>query len=185
MESRTRALSDAPVHHAQGLYTGKMRVVALALIISSFALRAEFLRVHLEISQMDCATCITSLEIGFRKMKGVEKVSVSSGKGAEFDLQPGNRITLERLRDTVKGIGFTPTDANVSVKGKVITGDGQWRFEVTGIQKTYSLSAPNDAMIEKLKAADGRVITLTGISPAPPDPRTIPSIKVTSFVETP
>lgn len=145
--------------------------------------QAEFLDVKLQIDRMDCATCLKSLELGLKKLKGVEKVAVNPEFGAEFTLQKANRLTLEQLRDTVKNVGFPPGLATVIVRGKPITSEGRWRFEVDGLGKVYNLSSQDEAVIAQLNKASGSIITVRASSPAPPDPRTTPSINVLSIVE--
>lgn len=145
-------------------------------------MRAEFLQVRLEVAKMDCATCVQSMESGLKRIKGVEKVEVAVN-AVSFTLQPGNKITLERLRDQIKGVGFTPGTAEVVVKGKPVTNEGQWRFEVDLLGKTYNLAAKLGETIQTLRAKDGAVITVKASSPAPPDPRTIPSLDVEAVVE--
>lgn len=163
-------------------YTGGMRLVLL-LLLAAASLPAEFLQVRIEISNMDCVTCVQSLETGLRKIKGVEKVVVGPQNSAEFIMKPGNTVTLERLRDTIKGVGFTPNAAHVVVKGKPVTAAGQWRFEVDGIAKTYNLSVPSNDTIREIRVRDGQTVTVRGVSPPPPDPRTMPSLDVSSLVE--
>ena len=163
-------------------YTVFMRLLAL-LVLAAASLPAEFLRVRMEIANMDCLTCVQSLEMGLKKIRGVEKVTVGPQNSAEFILQPGNKVTLERLRDAIKGVGFTPNTAHVTVKGKPVTGEGQWRFEVDGIAKVYNLSAPHNDTILAIRGRDGQTITVKAASAPPPDPRTMPSLVVESVVD--
>lgn len=157
--------------------------MVLLLLLAAASLPAEFLHVRMEISNMDCLTCVQTLELGLKKIRGVEKVTVGPQNNAEFALVPGNKLTLERLRDVIKGVGFTPRSAFVVVKGKPVTAEGQWRFEVDGIAKTYNLSAPNNDTIRAIRARDGQLITVKGVSAPPPDPRTMPSLEIDSVVE--
>lgn len=159
-----------------------MRLVLL-LLLAAASLPAEFLQVRMEISNMDCLTCVQSLEMGLKKIKGVEKVVVGPQNSADFTMQPGNKVTLERLRDAIKGVGFTPNTAHVVVKGKPVTAAGQWRFEVDGIAKTYNLAVPSNDAIREIRAHDGESITVRGVSPPPPDPRTMPSLEVIALVD--
>ncbi|MFN0102747.1 MAG: heavy-metal-associated domain-containing protein [Bryobacteraceae bacterium] len=159
-----------------------MRLVPLLLLAAS-SLSAEFLQARIEIGNMDCVTCVQSLEMGLKKIRGVEKVTVGPQNSADFVLQPGNKVTLERLRDAIKGVGFTPNTAHVIVRGKPVTAEGQWRFEVDGIAKTYNLSTPSNDTVRAIRARDGQVITVKAVSPPPPDPRTMPSLAVDSVVE--
>src|SRR5258708_17493935 len=153
-------------------------ILLLALLLP---LRAEFLYVKLDVRNMDCATCLKSLEIGMKKTKGVEKVTVPPENGAEFDLKPGNKITLERLRDSIKAVGFTPLDAHVVVRGTPVTTDGRWHFQIEGLDKTYMLNSTNEKALQELRANTAKLITVEANSPLPADPRTTPSLSVTGL----
>ena len=159
-----------------------MRMV-LILLAAAATLPAEFLHVRMEITNMDCLTCIQTLEQGLKKMRGIERIIIGPQNSAEFALLPGNKITLEILRDAIKGVGFTPRSAFVTVKGRPVTSEGQWRFEVDGIAKIYNLAAPSNDTIRAIRALDGKAITVKGVSAPPPDPRTMPSLEVESVVE--
>ncbi|MBI2689827.1 MAG: heavy-metal-associated domain-containing protein [Acidobacteria bacterium] len=159
-----------------------MRLVWLTLLTAA-GLSAEFLEVRLEVANMDCATCVQTMQTGLKRIRGVEKVNVGPQNSVEFILQPGNKLTLERLRDAIKGVGFTPREAQVVVRGKPVTAEGKWRFEVDGIAKTYNLSSASESTIRSLRGRDGQVITVKAISPLPPDPRTMPSLAVDSVVD--
>jgi copper chaperone CopZ len=159
-----------------------MRLVVLALL-STAGLFAEFLEVRLEVPNMDCASCVQSLQTGLKRIRGVEKVSVGPQSSVEFTLQPGNKVTLERLRDAIKGVGFTPNLAHVTARGKAITNDGKWRFEVDGIAKSYNLTAASNDTVRALRAQDGQTITVKATSPPPPDPQTMPTLAVNAVVE--
>lgn len=159
-----------------------MRILLL-LLAGAVSLPAEFLEVRLDVDKMDCETCLKSLEIGLKRTRGVKGVTVSAERGAEFQLMPGNRITLEGLRDAIKAVGFTPKTAHVVVRGKAVTTDGKWRFEIDGVPKVYSLTAAANKTLSDLSARNGQSITVRGQSPAPPDPRTTPSLEVLELVE--
>jgi copper chaperone CopZ len=163
-------------------YTVDMRLVLL-LLLAAASLPAEFLEVRIEVGNMDCVTCVQSLQVSLRKIRGVEKINITPQGEAEFSLLPGNKVTLERLRDAIKGVGFTPKGAHVVARGKAITAEGKWRFEVDGIAKTYNLAASHDATIRAIRARDGQIITVKAFSAPPPDPRTEPSFDVESLVE--
>lgn len=157
--------------------------LALLLLLAAVNLSAEFLEVRMEIQNMDCVSCVQSLQAGLRRIRGVEKVNVGPENSALFVLQPGNKVTLERLRDAIKGVGFTPASAQVIVRGKPLTSEGQWRFEVDGIAKTYNLAARTDDTIRALRNVDGQLITVKANTAPPPDPRTMPSLDVTELVQ--
>lgn len=155
-----------------------MRLLLL-LVASALVSRAEFLEVRLQVNDMDCETCVKSLEIALRKMKGMKTVKVRPELGgAEFILVPGNKLTLEQLRDYIKGVGFRPMAADVVARGRATTADGSWRFTVDGIEKSYMLSAANEDVMKVLRTEDGRTVTVRARSQPPPDPRTTPILEV-------
>lgn len=155
----------------------------LLMLLAPLALaRAEFLHVAMSVDKMDCATCVKSMEIGLKKIRGVEKVAVDPATGVEFTLAPGNRVSLEQLRDAIKGIGFRPGDAKVTVRGIPVTDDGRWRFAVEGIGKIYNLASRHDHVILALQEKAGTVRKVIAVSPVPPDPQTTPVLEVTEIV---
>ena len=158
-----------------------MRTLLLLLAPWAFA-QAEFLQVSLEVERMDCATCIKSMEIGLRKIRGVEKVAVDPAYGVDFTLAPGNRVSLEQLRDAIKGIGFRPGDAKVVVRGTPVTGDGRWRFAVEGSGQVYNLSSRRDDLLLSLQEKTTAVRKVRAVSPVPPDPQTTPLLDVTEIL---
>lgn len=156
----------------------------LLLLCAPLALaQAEFLHVTLAVDKMDCATCVKSMEIGLRKIRGVEKVGVDPATGVDFTLAPGNRISLEQLRDAIKGIGFRPGDAKVIVRGTPVTHDGRWRFEVEGTGKMYNLSSRHDHVVLGLQEKPAAVRRVHATSAVPPDPQTTPLLDVTEIVQ--
>lgn len=163
-------------------YTGLMRIALLA-VFAAATLSAEFLEIRLDVKDMDCASCAQSMETSLKRIRGVEKVAIVSPTQVEFLLANGNKHTLERFRDAIKGVGFTPLGAKVVVRGKAITAQGQWRFEVEGIGKSYTLAASQAETIQALRAKDGQIITVRAVSPLPPDPHTTPALNVDSLVE--
>lgn len=163
------------------LYNRVMR--KLLMLCAPLALaQAEFLHVELAVDKMDCATCVKSMEMGLKKIRGVEKVAVDPAAGVAFTLAPGNRISLEQLRDAIKGIGFRPGDAKVTVRGTPVTGDGRWRFEVEGTGKVYNLASRHDHVILSLQEKPAAVRKITAMSPVPPDPQTTPVLDVIEIV---
>lgn len=118
--------------------TRKWRLAAappLLLLLGS-GLRGEFLSVEMQFGGLDCPSCSGSLESAFRRIRGVENVQVARDRQAvRLQLKEGNRVRLERLRDALKGLGYTPGEATVEVRGKAL-GD---RLEVSGFEPAYVL----------------------------------------------
>src|SRR5258706_7376426 len=108
----------------------KLSLNCLLLLIATASLaNAEFRRIELEVRDMDCASCIVSLRNSLKRVKGMESVDLAPEKGsAVMTLLPDNKISLDRVRDAIKGAGFTPRLATVIVRGKAITEAGKWEF---------------------------------------------------------
>ncbi len=75
-----------------------------------------------------------------RKLEGVESVKVSLNGGlAEVRLAPGNRVTVDQLREVIRSNGFTPKDAEVVVTGVVIEYDGAPVLAMDGTTPAFRL----------------------------------------------
>jgi copper chaperone CopZ len=147
------------------------------LFLAATAVHGEFLKIELAVENMDCISCTKSLAGVLKKIKGVQTVQIDASKGAIVTLLPGNTLRLDRIRDAVKGVGFMPRGANVTVKGTPVTGDGKWRFDIEGLSQQYGLTSNDNGMLGNLRGSEGKVITVEGYSPLPADPRTMPTLE--------
>ena len=142
---------------------------------------AEFRRIELEVRDMDCASCIVSLRNSLKRVRGVETVELDPEKAkASMTLLPDNKISLDRVRDAIKGAGFTPRVATVVVRGKAITEQGKWEFEVESINQKFLLVAVDPKLIEELRK--GGMMTIEATSPVRSDPSEEPSLHVKKLV---
>lgn len=142
---------------------------------------AEFRRIELEVRDMDCASCVVSLRNSLKKIKGVESADVSPERGnAILTLLPDNKISLDRVRDAIKGAGFTPRKATVIVRGKALTSQGKWEFEVEGLNQTYLLVASDERLIGELKI--GGTMTLEATAQQQSDPHSQQSLVVKKLI---
>jgi copper chaperone CopZ len=136
----------------------------LLLIALSMAMHAEFLRMQVSMKDMNCASCSDSLGKAFEKIRGVKHVEVSMKDGTvTLELADQNRVTLEQVWDTVKRIGFTPGDTNVTVRGQVKGA------QLTVADKTISIEG---------HAQEGENIELKGTITPPPDPRATITLRI-------
>jgi len=116
------------------------------LILAGGPLSAELLRVELSVGGLDCASCAQTVDRILKKIKGVETASFRAQDSvAVLDLKPGNTILLEQIRDAVKGIGYTPGAAKVTVRGQAREEGGKWRFRVAGSGSEYRLEIADQA----------------------------------------
>jgi copper chaperone CopZ len=108
------------------------RTIAFSLLLPAVA-SAEYKRVELKILGMDCATCAHGVRVAVQKVDGVESVELSLERAAaDIRLRPGNRVSLDRFRQIVKGNGFEPKEAVVTAVGTVRDAGGRLSFEVEG-----------------------------------------------------
>ena len=155
-------------------------LLSIALLAFSIApLPAEFLRIEQRVAGLDCLSCASSVERVLRKIKGVETVTFQPKDAvAVMDLKPGNAATLEQVRDAVKGIGYTPAAANVTVRGQIHTDAGKWLLKAAG-ERSYELdlSQAGDAA-SRIRSGAGQTLVVEGT--VEPQPGQAPVIQVKS-----
>ena len=114
-------------------------------------LHAEFLHVELTIGGLDCISCAQSVDKVLKKIKGVETASFRTQDSvAVLDLKAGNTTPIEQIRDAVKGIGYTPKAARVTVRGQARAEGGRWTLQVAGAE--YQLD------VTGVRPVDGAVL---------------------------
>ena len=114
--------------------------VLLALALASRPLPAELLHVEQSVGGLDCISCAQSVDRALKRIKGVEAASFRTADAvALVDLKAGNNVTMEQIRDAVKGIGYTPRSARVTVRGEARQEGGKWLFRVDGSGAEYPL----------------------------------------------
>jgi copper chaperone CopZ len=95
-----------------------IRCALLSLLAT--ACFAQLHSVDIKVGGLDCASCATSVESRLKRIRGVESSKFDAERGvASVTLTPDNRVTLNAIRDALKGIGYTPGDADIVVSGTV------------------------------------------------------------------
>jgi len=116
-------------------------------------LHAEFLHVELTIGGLDCISCAQSVDKVLKKIKGVETASFRTQDSvAVLDLKAGNTTPIEQIRDAVKGIGYTPKAARVTVRGQAREEGAKWTLQVAGAGAEYQLD------VSGVRPVDGAVL---------------------------
>lgn len=109
------------------------------------------------------------MSVAIRKVPGVESAKVSLNKGeALLKLKPGNSVTVERIRQIVLDNGFTPTDSEVEVVGKIIERSGKPALSLSGVELVYLLADHRSAKgkVDELSAkAHGKEALVKGRLP--------------------
>jgi copper chaperone CopZ len=124
---------------------------------------AQLQSVDIRVGGLDCASCAGSVESRLKRIRGVESAKFDAERGiASVTLAPDNRVTLDAIRDALKGVGYTPGDAEIVVSGTV-KGDklslphqpDAFIVEKTNVEKTR--------VTGKVPAGTNRI---TGVEPA-------------------
>lgn len=87
------------------------------------------------------------MSVALNKIAGVEDVKVSLNEGrADVKMKPGNRATLDQIRDVIRRNGFTPKAADVVARGTLALHEGRLALHVSGPDVVYVLwDAPSAA----------------------------------------
>ena len=144
-----------------------------------FTLRAEFLKVEMTVSGMDCASCVTGLEAKLKRLRGVTTVEMKPERNLiSLQLLDGNTVRIERIRDEIKGIGYAPKDAKIQARGRALKEDGIWIFTLEGSNQRFTLSALTET-IEK-QVASGAIVTIEALQPLSASPAVDPVLTIQS-----
>ncbi|MCC6341104.1 MAG: heavy-metal-associated domain-containing protein [Bryobacterales bacterium] len=121
----------------------------LPLLLCLGPLHAEYLHIGQSFKAHDCASCAESLRRKLARDPGVESVNVDLRENvAAFDLKPGNKIRLRRIRDLVEQSGFEPEKAQVVVLGTASVERGIVTLGIAGADDSIRLRDPEARMRE-------------------------------------
>jgi copper chaperone CopZ len=120
--------------------------VLLLAAVAALSCFGQLQSVEIRVSGLDCASCAGSVEPRLKRVRGVASASFDAAKAsATVTMAEENRVTLGAVRDALKGLGYTPGDAEVVAVGEV---------------KDGRLSLPHQVdafVLEKAGDATGRV----------------------------
>jgi copper chaperone CopZ len=104
--------------------------------------------------------------VAIKKIEGVKSVEVSLNKGlARVYMKTDNKITLEDLRKAIETRGFTPKEAKVKVKGKVVQEDGEHQLQVTGTREKFKIKCVNKEDNHEIIIQTGEPTLMEGLIP--------------------
>ena len=131
-----------------------MRNIFRIMMIGLFGIgtaSGQITKVDQEVYGMDCAPCAYGLELGLKKMDGLQEVRVSlnDGKAYMVGLAAENGLKLRSIQEEVKKNGFSAKKAEVTLIGNATKEDGQWYIETANERFSVSQDTPT-ALLQKL-----------------------------------
>ena len=88
--------------------------------------------------------------VAIKKIEGVKSVEVSLNQGlARVYLKSDNNVTLNDLHKAIETRGFTPREAKIKAKGKIIEAIGGRYFQVTGTQDKFKIKCSGKEKVTK------------------------------------
>jgi copper chaperone CopZ len=105
--------------------------------------------------------------VAIKKIEGVKSVEVSLNQGlARVYMKSDNKVTLQQLRKAIETRGFTPKEAKVKVKGKVVESDGVHQLEVTGTRDKFKIKCAGKEDSHEISIQTGEPTLMEGLIPA-------------------
>ncbi len=81
-------------------------------------------------------------------------------------MKTDNQVTLEDLRKAIETRGFTPKEAKVKVKGKVVEEHGEHQLEVTGTSDKFKIKCSGKEGTHEISIQPGEPTLIEGLIPA-------------------
>jgi copper chaperone CopZ len=121
---------------------------------------AQLRSVEMRVSGLECASCAESIGRRLGRIRGVESASFDPAKNvAKIKLHDENTVTLTAVREALKGLGYTPGDALVTVRGSI---------EANGQENVLSLPHQKGAFVIDGGTASGAVTITGNVMPGKP-----------------
>lgn len=122
------------------------------------------------------------MRVAVEKLAGVEHAEVSLNEGlVRLTLRSDNKLTIARLRRTIRDQGFSPKEATVIVSARIERRDGGLLAVVGSTGSTYRLTVDHE-LGDELAHAVGRTVILEGTVPQDADDDTPDHLQVTRIV---
>lgn len=152
----------------------KIIFASIMLLVPGFA---EFRYIEMGVSGLDCASCAASVEKTLRRLKGVESAEFRMPQSvAVVRLKADNTVSLDEVRDALKRVGYTPTEAKVSARGRVLSAQGKWRLRMAGLDREYLLEGTSSLRENDAVLVEGSI--------APSSDRAAPEVLKISAIRT-
>ena len=107
------------------------------------------------------------MRVSLLSVGGVATVDVSLEKGlASVKLKPGNSVTLKQLQTAIAKNGFTMKESRVVAVGKLISGDGTTKLQISSSNEVVTL-LPDSSTIAVPTQPASTVVVVDGRVPEP------------------
>lgn len=117
-----------------------------------------------------------------QKVRGVEKVEVTLKQGrANVQLKPGNTVHLDDLVQKVRDNAFKPQQANVSLRGEIVSTAGKLQVKVLGANDVYDLVLGPETNGAEIEKNAGKVLLVEGVVPAPKDKKPVRTLELKGY----
>jgi copper chaperone CopZ len=130
------------------LRTCKHTVALFGMLLTwAVAGRAQVEKVAIFTSGISCGVCAAVSEVNFRRMQGVDKVSISLAKEAVIlTYKPGASFDPRGIREILKPLDVQITRLQISARGRVQEESGK-RFLIAGKDRFVLAPAANIAAV--------------------------------------
>ena len=141
-----------------------VRALALVLIAVALPAAGQLRTVEIRVSGLSCASCAGAVAKRFGRMRGITSANFDADKGmVSLALVETNTVTMETIRDILKGLGYTPEEATLTVGGTL----SQGVLSMPHQQDAFTVSGNNEegrvrvegALAPGSKAIDARRVT--------------------------
>src|SRR5688572_439965 len=125
---------------------GRIAAALFLLTLAPSPVFAELRTVKFTLAGMDCAYCNGAMNTAIKKLDGVESIELLQEKGtAEIRLKADNKITLREVRRIIKSTGYTPGDANITARGRIVVSGAQAAFDLLNGSTLQLVERPKEA----------------------------------------
>ena len=145
----------------------------IVLVLAAMPCVAQLQEVSMRTDGLNCASCALSLPRALMKIKGVEKAVFQQGV-VELKLAAKNDVSLDRVRDELKRVGYTPLEAQVRVRGRLRKNEKDWYREVEGQERLFGVELALEPGLP------GRLMDVEGIV-SPKRPNALETMAVRSL----
>jgi len=150
----------------------------IVLCLAALPASAEYRSIEMRVSGLDCASCAASVKLKLRRIRGVLSAEFRTADSiAAMQLATANKVTLDQVRDVLKGMGYTPEDARVEARGELISDSGEWRLKLTGSDQVLDLQLPaHPGILNQIRQRAGTPVVIDGevvARKAPSDPEVL------------